>query len=121
MKTKCSSLLVFISTIALIMSLFICCSKQSPENNTADNKQGQESPNTNISSSVTTGTALVPETIPDSYLQDKFIEPKEIFTLDYTPYLPESEAAVINKIKAQNENTVNVQAQGFQSVIPGLR
>jgi len=121
MKTKCSSLLFFISTIALIMPLFICCSKQSPENNTVDNKQGQESLNTNISSSSTTGTALLPETIPDSYLQDKFIEPKAIFTLDYTPYLPESEAAVINKIKAQNENTVNVQAQEYQSVIPGLR
>ncbi len=124
MKTKTNSLLFFVTVIAIIFSLFTSCSKKTQEGTASiENPQGTEAVSSNEATTPasTEAAPVVPEKIPDSYLEDKFIDPKNFFTLDYTPYLPESEAAVINKTNMQTAVAASAQGTGSQSVVPGLR
>ena len=123
MKQKRTHLIFFVSIIAIMLFLFTCCSKKTPDSTAAiENNQGNESTSANTPSSSEQDIAdIVPESIPDEYLQDKYISPEQFFTLDYTPYLPESEAAVINKMNTQSSAAANSQGKVSQSVIPGLR
>ena len=120
MKSRQQSFLFRVSVILLIVTLFTCCSKQEPESNASNATLEENKVETNATLNTQETVTEKKETIPDSYMQDKFINPDNFFTLDYTPYLPESEAAVINKT-AQTSNAASKQGQGSQSVIPGLR
>ncbi|MBO4507318.1 MAG: alpha-2-macroglobulin, partial [Spirochaetaceae bacterium] len=119
MKTKQKSVSLLLVVLSVLF-LFTNCSKKTPEDSAVLASESQTMQG--AASSVTTEAAVsaVPEKIPDEYLQDTFINPDDFFTLDYTPYLPESEAAVINKT-AQASNAAGKSGQGDQSVIPGLR
>lgn len=124
MKTKTNSLFSFVTVIAVILSLFTSCSKKAPDvtagTDGAQKSETASTDETTVLSSAEAAPAL-PEKIPDSYLEDKFIGPKDFFTLDYTPYLPESEAAVINKTNTQAAGAASAKGTGSQSVVPGLR
>ena len=124
MKTKTNSLFFFVTVIAVILSLFTSCSKKAPDvtagTDGAQKSETASSDETTVLSSAEAAPAL-PEKIPDSYLEDKFIGPKDFFTLDYTPYLPESESAVISKTNTQAAGAAGAKGTGSQSVVPGLR
>ncbi len=120
MKSRQQSFLFRVFVILLTVTLFTCSSKKEPESNVAGATLEENKVETNTAINTQEPITEIKEAIPDSYMQDKFINPDDFFTLDYTPYLPESEAAVINKT-AQASNTASKQGQGSQSVIPGLR
>ncbi|MCR4940286.1 MAG: alpha-2-macroglobulin [Treponemataceae bacterium] len=123
MKRNRKGLFLSMTAVLTVLSFLLCCSKQLPENssNLKDATSAEESKTASDSVSGKETPAISQETIPDSYLQDTFIEPNDFFTLDYTPYLPESEAALLNKTKTETIVSRSNEGQGSESIIPGLR
>lgn len=109
----------FLLLAATILSFSGCSKPKTEENESVTVSHVESSTATPVETAME--EAPEPSPIPQEYLEDRYISPENFFTLDYTPYLPETQTALLAKNLQDEDRTASEVFKGSESIIPGLR